>query len=64
MEKCGDIDECISTAEAAELASKLDDKDLNSLPLPGQVDFINGGPPCQVCIFPLLPIILLKFHWV
>ncbi|CAI8593488.1 unnamed protein product [Vicia faba] len=47
MEKCGDIDECISTAEAAELASKLDDKDLNSLPLPGQVDFINGGPPCQ-----------------
>ncbi|XP_045814038.1 DNA (cytosine-5)-methyltransferase 1-like [Trifolium pratense] len=47
MEKCGDIEDCISTTEAAELASKLDEKDLSSLPLPGQVDFINGGPPCQ-----------------
>jgi site-specific DNA-cytosine methylase len=36
--------------EAAELASKLDENDLSSLPLFGQVDFINGGPPCQVCI--------------
>ncbi|WJX71695.1 DNA (cytosine-5)-methyltransferase 1 [Trifolium repens] len=47
MEKCGDIEDCISTNEASELASKLDEKDLSSLPLPGQVDFINGGPPCQ-----------------
>ncbi|KAK2367307.1 DNA (cytosine-5)-methyltransferase [Trifolium repens] len=47
MEKCGDIEDCISTTEAAELASKLDEKDMSSLPLPGQVDFINGGPPCQ-----------------
>ncbi|XP_039683076.1 DNA (cytosine-5)-methyltransferase 1 [Medicago truncatula] len=47
MEKCGDIDDCITTTEAAELASKLDEKDLSNLPLPGQVDFINGGPPCQ-----------------
>lgn len=47
MEKCGDRDDCISTREAAELASKLDEKDLSNLPLPGQVDFINGGPPCQ-----------------
>ncbi|XP_045819447.1 DNA (cytosine-5)-methyltransferase 1-like isoform X1 [Trifolium pratense] len=47
MEKCGDLEDCISTTEAAELASKLDEKDLSSLPLPGQVDFINGGPPCQ-----------------
>jgi site-specific DNA-cytosine methylase len=31
-------------------ASKLDETYLSSLPLPGQVDFINGGPPCQVCI--------------
>ncbi|MCI26341.1 DNA (cytosine-5)-methyltransferase, partial [Trifolium medium] len=26
MEKCGDIEDCISTTEAAELASKLDEK--------------------------------------
>ncbi|XP_042490225.1 DNA (cytosine-5)-methyltransferase 1A-like [Macadamia integrifolia] len=46
MEKCGDADECISTSEAAELAKQLGEE-INSLPLPGQVDFINGGPPCQ-----------------
>ena len=48
MEKCGDADDCISTSEAAELAASLDEKEINNLPLPGQVDFINGGPPCQV----------------
>ncbi|KFK37543.1 dna methyltransferase 2 [Arabis alpina] len=47
MEKCGDEDECISTTEAAELAAKLDENQKSTLPLPGQVDFINGGPPCQ-----------------
>ncbi|CBI27718.3 unnamed protein product, partial [Vitis vinifera] len=47
MEKCGDDDDCISTSEAAELAAALGEKDINNLPLPGQVDFINGGPPCQ-----------------
>ncbi|KAJ4950398.1 hypothetical protein NE237_027230 [Protea cynaroides] len=46
MEKCGDADECISTSEAAELAKQLGEE-INNLPLPGQVDFINGGPPCQ-----------------
>jgi DNA (cytosine-5)-methyltransferase 1 len=49
MEKCGDVDDCISTSEAAELAAALNGKEINDLPLPGQVDFINGGPPCQVC---------------
>ncbi|PPD84976.1 hypothetical protein GOBAR_DD18085 [Gossypium barbadense] len=48
MEKCGDVDDCISTSEAAEFAASLDEKEINDLPLPGQVDFINGGPPCQV----------------
>jgi hypothetical protein len=48
MEKCGDADDCISTSEAGELASSLDAKVIDGLPLPGQVDFINGGPPCQV----------------
>ncbi|XVE83441.1 hypothetical protein DITRI_Ditri16bG0089000 [Diplodiscus trichospermus] len=47
MEKCGDADDCISTSEAAELAASLDQEEINNLPLPGQVDFINGGPPCQ-----------------
>uniref|UniRef100_A0A5B6YSJ6 DNA (cytosine-5)-methyltransferase n=1 Tax=Davidia involucrata TaxID=16924 RepID=A0A5B6YSJ6_DAVIN len=46
MEKCGDADDCISTPEAAELAASLGEE-LDNLPLPGQVDFINGGPPCQ-----------------
>ncbi|GAV80752.1 DNA_methylase domain-containing protein/BAH domain-containing protein/DNMT1-RFD domain-containing protein [Cephalotus follicularis] len=47
MERCGDVDDCISTPEASELAASLDQKEINNLPLPGQVDFINGGPPCQ-----------------
>ncbi|XAR69644.1 DNA (cytosine-5-)-methyltransferase [Bertholletia excelsa] len=46
MEKCGEVDDCISTPEAAELAASLGEE-VNNLPLPGQVDFINGGPPCQ-----------------
>lgn len=48
MEKCGDLDDCISTSEAAELAEALGE-DIRDLPVPGQVDFINGGPPCQAC---------------
>ncbi|PRQ32904.1 putative DNA (cytosine-5-)-methyltransferase [Rosa chinensis] len=47
MDKCGDMDDCISTTEANDLASSLDEKVKDNLPLPGQVDFINGGPPCQ-----------------
>ncbi|CAK9149524.1 unnamed protein product [Ilex paraguariensis] len=47
MEKCGDAEDCISTPEAAELATKLSETEVDNLPVPGQVDFINGGPPCQ-----------------
>ncbi|KAH9315101.1 hypothetical protein KI387_023728, partial [Taxus chinensis] len=47
MEKGGDTDDCISTSEAIEQSSKLTDEQKHKLPLPGQVDFINGGPPCQ-----------------
>lgn len=54
MEKCGDADDCISTSEAAELAAKLGEEKIKNLPVPGQVDFINGGPPCQVCYLPLV----------
>ncbi|XP_057469651.1 DNA (cytosine-5)-methyltransferase 1A-like [Actinidia eriantha] len=45
MTACVDLDDCIS---AAELAAKLDEKEINNLPQPGQVDFINRGPPCQL----------------
>ncbi|KAM0064111.1 putative DNA (cytosine-5-)-methyltransferase [Helianthus debilis subsp. tardiflorus] len=44
----GDTDDCISTSEAEEMAAKLDENEIKNLPRPGQVDFINGGPPCQV----------------
>lgn len=47
MSACGDEDDCLSTPEASEEAKKLDEKEINDLPRPGQVDFINGGPPCQ-----------------
>lgn len=48
MHKSGDADDCISTPEAAEFAASMDQVEVDNLPLPGQVDFINGGPPCQV----------------
>ncbi|XP_010442374.1 PREDICTED: DNA (cytosine-5)-methyltransferase 1-like [Camelina sativa] len=47
MEKGGDQEDCVSTKEANELAAKLDEDQKSTLPMPGQVDFINGGPPCQ-----------------
>lgn len=50
MTACGDTDDCISTTEAEEMAAKLGEDEIKNLPRPGQVDFINGGPPCQVSI--------------
>ncbi|KAL9229339.1 hypothetical protein vseg_004816 [Gypsophila vaccaria] len=47
MSACGDEVDCLSTPEALEEAKKLDEKEIHKLPRPGQVDFINGGPPCQ-----------------
>ncbi|KAK1606381.1 hypothetical protein QYE76_030054 [Lolium multiflorum] len=47
MGKCGDADDCISTSEASERAAKLSDEQIKNLPVPGEVEFINGGPPCQ-----------------
>ncbi|RRT61362.1 hypothetical protein B296_00030319 [Ensete ventricosum] len=46
--RCGDADDCNSTPEAAELAATFDEEKIKNLPVPGEVDFINGGPPCQV----------------
>ncbi|KAI3695093.1 hypothetical protein L1987_78081 [Smallanthus sonchifolius] len=47
MTVCGDTDDCISTSEAEEMAAKLAEDEIKNLPRPGEVDFINGGPPCQ-----------------
>ncbi|KAE8774326.1 DNA (cytosine-5)-methyltransferase 1A [Hordeum vulgare] len=47
MDKCGDADDCISTTEASDQAAKLSDEQIKNLPVPGEVEFINGGPPCQ-----------------
>ncbi|KAM0873114.1 hypothetical protein ACQ4PT_038301 [Festuca glaucescens] len=47
MDKCGDADDCVSTSEAAEQAAKLAEENIKNLPVPGEVEFINGGPPCQ-----------------
>eukprot|EP00897_Mesotaenium_endlicherianum_P010338 jgi/Mesen1/9332/ME000061S08775 len=48
MEKGGAMRDCVSTTEADEAAAKMAPEKLGKLPMPGQVDFINGGPPCQV----------------
>lgn len=54
MDKCGDADDCISTSEAAEQAAKFSQDNIMNLPVPGEVEFINGGPPCQVYYFAIL----------
>lgn len=54
MEKGGDLDDCICTPEASELSNQLSNQERDDLPLPGEVDFINGGPPCQVLVLILL----------
>lgn len=48
MDRGGDSDDCLSTPEAEEMAAKLSIEKRNALPKQGEVDFINGGPPCQV----------------
>jgi len=65
MEKGGDSDDCLSTPEAEEMASVLAEEKKRLLPKQGEVDFINGGPPCQVLDAPALSnwyqIILTRF---
>lgn len=48
MEKGGDLEDCLSTPEAENLSLKLSEEQKMKLPMPGQVDLIVGGPPCQV----------------
>ncbi|CAI5497839.1 unnamed protein product [Closterium sp. Naga37s-1] len=47
MEQAGQLGDCVSTPEADEAAAKMAEGEKGKLPLPGQVDFVNGGPPCQ-----------------
>eukprot|EP00898_Chlorokybus_atmophyticus_P004393 jgi/Chlat1/4955/Chrsp32S00378 len=47
MEKGGASDSCMSTPEADAGAAAMSEADAARLPSPGEVDFINGGPPCQ-----------------
>lgn len=63
MDKGGDEDDCVSTSKTDELAESLSKKEVNNLPMPGQVDFISGGPPCQVHNSPpsLLPSGFIQF---
>lgn len=48
MEDNGEAEDCVSTAEAEAAAREMQDSEAQQLPRPGQVDFVNGGPPCQV----------------
>ncbi|BDA51554.1 DNA (cytosine-5)-methyltransferase 1B [Coccomyxa sp. Obi] len=47
MTKAGAADFCDASDEAKEQAGNLDAETLASLPAPGEVDFLCGGPPCQ-----------------
>ncbi|KAH7279982.1 hypothetical protein KP509_37G046300 [Ceratopteris richardii] len=47
MEKAGDLDDCLSTPEAENLCLKFSEEQKAKLPVPGEVDLIVGGPPCQ-----------------
>lgn len=55
MLKAGALEQCDASESCAKESSELDEGTVATLPLPGQVDFICGGPPCQVrqrCLLP------------
>lgn len=47
MVKGGQEDDCDACDDAKEATSTLPAEQMEKLPLPGEVDFICGGPPCQ-----------------
>ena len=47
MEKAGLADECEACEDCMDAAAALSAEDRAALPLPGEVEFIMGGPPCQ-----------------
>jgi site-specific DNA-cytosine methylase len=48
MRKAGQGDDCAACSSALAAADALSAADVDKLPLPGEVDLIIGGPPCQV----------------
>lgn len=46
MYYCNGLSKCISL-QAEEEAKALSEQDVAQLPVPGEVDFLCGGPPCQ-----------------
>lgn len=47
MIKAGQEGECSASEEAVKQAAEMAEEMRAALPLPGEVDFITGGPPCQ-----------------
>lgn len=47
MEKAGLLDDCNACEDCVEQCGRLDAAQKAALPLPGDVEFIMGGPPCQ-----------------
>lgn len=48
MAKAGAQEQCDASESCISESAELDAGIVETLPLPGQVDFICGGPPCQV----------------
>ena len=47
MLKSGMENDCLASDEAKQESRALPPEEVQALPLPGEVDFICGGPPCQ-----------------
>ncbi len=47
MEKANLADDCDACDDCMDAAMRLSPEDRGALPLPGEVEFIMGGPPCQ-----------------
>ncbi|GAX75038.1 hypothetical protein CEUSTIGMA_g2482.t1 [Chlamydomonas eustigma] len=47
MEKANLSEDCDACDDCMDAAARLSAEDRAALPLPGQVEFIMGGPPCQ-----------------
>jgi hypothetical protein len=48
MRKAGHADDCSACSSALAAADALAAAAVDQLPLPGEVELIVGGPPCQV----------------
>lgn len=47
MQKAGLSGDCSACEDARTAAANMKPEDIARLPLPGEVEFIMGGPPCQ-----------------